>query len=140
VNALLDTLKEQVDKARAAKAAGGVWNWFAYIFLAAVVSLGVAYALYRLNKKNAELAQLRSQVEKNEVEAANARHFAMVNTEHEDIQRLAQEAAKMTENAKAQRAQLQAAQAETDAHVERALSTRDWASLDATNAAGRGHP
>ncbi len=137
---ILEQLQAQVQKARDAKAKGGIWNWAQYIFWASVVALGVAFVMYQLNKRNRELATLRTQVEQDEVRAAEARHQALIQPKREDLKRLAGEAVVLTNAARTSRAALQAAQAESDAHVERALNTRDWASLDATNQSGRGHP
>jgi hypothetical protein len=138
MNAILTQLQGYVDKARAAKNKGGVWNWAQYIFWASVVSLGVAFVMYQLNKRNGELAKLRTQAEIDDVKAATARHAALIQPRREDLKRLAGEAVELTNAANRSKALLRDAQAETDAHVEQALNTRDWASLDAANAKGRG--
>jgi hypothetical protein len=137
MQALLDTLQAQVQKARAARDKGGIWNWAVYIFWACVIAISAAFVMYQLNKKNGQLATLRTQVEVDELHAANAQRVALLQPSRDDLKVKAAEALLLTNAVKAKRVELQEAQAETDAQVERALGTRDWASLDAANAAGR---
>jgi hypothetical protein len=94
--------------------------------------------MYKLNHRNAEIAALRTKVEQDEVAAANARHAALIAPKKEELKHLGVQAEQLTTDAKVSRAQLQAAQAETDAHVEQALAVRDWSTLDARNSTGRG--
>jgi hypothetical protein len=66
----LKKLESLATKAKDSKSSGSSWGWLVALIVGAIVSIGAALLLNKLNKKNEELAKLRTKIEQKEVEAA----------------------------------------------------------------------
>ena len=66
----LADLEKLATKAKTSKDSGSSWGWIVALIVGAIISIGAALLLRKLNKKNEELAKLRTKIEQKEVEVA----------------------------------------------------------------------
>jgi uncharacterized protein HemX len=133
----LVSLEGKADTAKESKDNGGLWGWIVALVVGAAVSIGAALLIWKLNKKNEELAKLRTQIEQDEVKDAQLQHEIAVADHQAKIDTLAAEAAEVRTRIVANSIKLDE---ETTRHAEvltRVEAARDWDQLDALNRENR---
>jgi uncharacterized protein HemX len=133
----LVSLEGKAETAKESKDNGGLWGWIVALIVGAVVSIGAALLIWKLNKKNEELAKLRTQIEQDEVRSARLQHQLAVAGHQERIDDLAAEAAKVRTRVVRGRVQLYEETMRHDAALARVEAARDWNQLDALNRENR---
>jgi len=133
----LVSLESKADTAKESKDNGGLWGWIVALVVGAAVSIGAALLIWKLNKKNEELAKLRTQVEQDRVKDAQLQHELLVDVHQDKLDILAVEAATVRTRLIANTVKLEE---ETTRHAEALLrveAARDWDQLDALNRENR---
>lgn len=133
INTRLESLESTATQAKESKDSGSVWGWILALVLGAAVSIGAALLIWQLNKKNKELAELRTKIEQDEVRSAELQHELETAHHRANIDKLAEEAsvvrARIVSNADLLAVE-QARHIEALARVEAAKS---WDRLDELN-------
>lgn len=129
----LTSLEANAAKAKEAKNSGGMWGWLVALLVGAAVSIGAALLLWKLNKKNEELAKLRTQAEQDEVRNAQLKHEMSVSRPKARMAVLAAEAATVRVRLIQTKVKLEAEVKRHDEAMTRVIAARDWDQLDALN-------
>lgn len=133
----LESLEGKAEQAKESKDSGSLWGWLVALVIGAIVSIGAAILIWKLNKKNEELAKLRTKIEQDEVRDAQLRHELDVAEHTKEIERLAEEAVEVRTRLSNNRSKLRT---EKERHAEamrRVEAARDWDKLDQLNSEGR---
>lgn len=133
----LTALESKATTAKESKDSGGMWGWIVALVVGAVVSTGAALLLWKLNKKNEELAKLRTQIEQDNVRSAQIQHDILVGDYEGNLEALAATAAII--HGRSLRNQKRLAR-ETERHAEamtRVDAAKNWDQLDALNSEDR---
>ena len=136
-------LESKVDHAQskreqpASNPVSGAWKWVAGLVGAGVIALGAALVMWKLNKKNKELAKLRTKAELQELNAASASHQASMTPFLGRAARLREEAAMHRAEADELRTELAEEGQRAAEALKRVKAVRGWDALDAHNEEGR---
>lgn len=133
INSRLESLESTATQAKESKDSGSVWGWILALVLGAAVSIGAALLIWQLNKKNKELAELRTKVEQDEVRSAELQHELETAHHRANIDRLAEEASAVRERIAASTDLLAAEQTRHAEAVARVEAAKNWDQLDQLN-------
>lgn len=130
----LEKLNERDQQATEAKASNTPWGWIFGLLISAVVVIGAAIAAWQLNKKNKELAKLRTKIEVDTVRAEQLQFEADNNIFKHTSERRAREAEQLRIRVHEDKATLKEAALAYEQAVEQlgALGD-DWDALDRYN-------
>jgi uncharacterized protein HemX len=126
-------LESKADQAREAKEQGGIWGWLIGLVVAAALSIGAFFLLRKLNKKNEELAKLRTQIEQERVTAAAAKHEALIAQQEEYRTEKVREAARLMVKVNASEARLREETARYAEAMTRVIAAQNWEDMDRLN-------
>lgn len=133
----LKSLEGKADKAKGAKSSGTPWGWIISLAIGAVISIGAGLLIWKLNKKNKELAKLRTKVEQDAVHAEQLKHEAAVVPHKETARLLAAKANALADQAAKELAALKVEEERHANAMTRVVAAKNWDQLDALNKEGR---
>jgi len=133
INDKLAALEARADTAKESKDSGSLWGWIVALVVGATVSIGAAILIWKLNKKNEELAKLRTQIEQDEVRDAQLQHELAVAGPQDRIDVLAAEAAEVRDRVTRSKMLLDVESARHADALARVEAVQDWSQLDALN-------
>lgn len=130
-------LEDTDDDAEQSKSQGGAWGWIVGIVLALVVTVGVGLLVWKLNRKNKELAKLRTESEINEVKLEQTEFKTDVSKSETRIKELKEKAADLRGEIQADSVVYNSRKQKLDEAISRLKKIRSWADLDEHNKKGR---
>ena len=137
---ILDRIRELEnidDDAEQSKTEGSPWGWIVGIVLALVVTVGVGLLVWKLNRKNKELAKLRTESEINEVKLEQTEFKADVAKAESRIKELKDKAADLRSGVRTDTEIYNARKKKLDEALSRLKKIRSWTDLDEHNKKGR---
>lgn len=133
----LVSLEDKAETAKESKSSGGLWGWLVALVVGAIVSIGAAILIWKLNKKNEELAKLRTQIEQDEVKDAQLQHVLEVAKHQDKIEELVESATEVRMRLASNRVILESETARHADAMARVEAARSWDQLDALNTENR---
>jgi uncharacterized protein HemX len=133
----LTSLEERVSSAKETQSKSSPWAWVMGLILTAAVSIGVGLLFRQINKRNKELAKLRTEAEQRKVKAANLEVSSQAAASAERQEKLDNKAKDLKKDAAISLEKLDQEETKLALAVEKLMEIKTWKELDYLNSLGR---